>query len=339
MPHVNRLHLFQNTLCPLAKELFDINANLQQPDVAPVVTSNNTRSEEQLSEDSFEESLEEEDTMFTPTPKKKKSSSRNAIASPSHVTMGGNSPTIGYNISRPPVACPVMSGYFEECDFNNNFRTTGYVMIRLGINTCISTNDIEAVWQDACTLKIRTRWPEYFTQVLPMCDFIKDNEGRVVFDRNHPLTISFGKYVRSRMNEFNEVWDDGFITFDREMDTDLASLNVQVLDCTIGSKKTTLLQITAREAKENTAPKKMKAKVTSRAVKTGSSSGQTYRNTRKADDYESEESVGNKMVTDGDASVTASTSQKKARKKGIPSTAFIKTGMDNISMTRDDESL
>ena len=62
-----------------------------------------------------------------------------------------------------------------------------------------------------------------FTSVLQMCNFDTEKvKGRdiVKYPPNHQLTISFGKFVLKRMDKDNAVWDEGYFSFDLEMDQD-----------------------------------------------------------------------------------------------------------------------
>jgi hypothetical protein len=208
-----------------------------------------------------------------------------------------------------PVSCPMMIGVWETVDFNNNLATCGMVMVRIVLNNFVAVNDVEGSWVDSRTLKIRTRWPDYFTNVLPMMGFDTNTiNGNVVptYGRNHQLTVSFGLYVKSKMDKTNQVWDEGFIAFDREMDLDLNNLEVQVLEVEHGQKKGTILEITAKEASSDDI--EMKAKVTAKTVKTASSTGKTYPNVRNREEQEDE------MEEDDDDDETDPSTQPQSKK-------------------------
>ena len=123
-------------------------------------------------------------------------------------------------------------------------------------------------------------------------DTVQLSTGAVVpkFGRDHQLTISFGKFVSERMDESNEVWDEGYLSFDRPMDDDVDNLEISVLDAKVGHKNYTCLQIVANEATKEPTPKKKKATITRRAVRTGSSTGKNYQNvrTREPNEYENQ---------------------------------------------------
>ena len=249
------------------------------------------RSEQQ--ENISSESEEEEEEMKTP-----KKTIRETLSSPSHVMMGGNSPGAptfsGQDLN--PVSFPMMAGFWEDIDFNNNMQKKGQVVIRMIIHNGISnTKDVEAEWKSSTVLKIRLRWPDWFSGVLQMMEFQTQNiNGGIVpvYGRSHPLTLSFGKHVYDRLDENNEVWDEGFFSFDRPMNEDSNILEVEILDVKVGAKEVKLLQITAQEARKADDAKKPKAIVTTRAVKTGSSAGKNYPNVRNRDDLENEMSDG-----------------------------------------------
>ena len=59
-----------------------------------------------------------------------------------------------------------------------------------------------------------------------------------------------GHVVGNRLDDKNEVWDEGYFTFDREMDQDNDNLLVEVLTAENGGKKVTILQIHANEEKD-----------------------------------------------------------------------------------------
>ena len=94
-------------------------------------------------------------------------------------------------------------------DFNSNVQSTGCVMIQMIVhNGVLNSSDIEAEWQNSRLLKVRIRWPDWFTSVLQMMEFNTTNANGTptpAFGRDHPLTISFGECVRNRLDDDKQV--------------------------------------------------------------------------------------------------------------------------------------
>ena len=67
------------------------------------------------------------------------------------------------------------------------------------------------------------------------------------------------------------MWDEGFFSFDCEMDTNNDKINDELLDVTVGHKTVNVLQITAVKAKLEEVLK-LKPKVNKQSVQTSSSS-------------------------------------------------------------------
>ena len=245
---------------------------------------------EHLSESSTEEEEEEGKTM-PKTPKKSATPRAKMTSPPGHCSLGTNSPggpARYLDSSFNPIPYPMMAGYWEKIDFNNNMKATGFIMVRMIVHPGVEPNEVECEWQSPTLLKIRFRWPQFFSGVLPMMEFDTTNEAGVVtpkYGRDHQLTISLGKFVAERMDDNNEVWDEGYLTFDRAMDTDDDKIDVEILKAKHGHKSYTLLQIVAQQAHDD-GPKKSKAKVKSRDVKTGTSAGKNYPNIRTREQEE-----------------------------------------------------
>ena len=309
-------------------------------------SSSDTSSEEEeevLSDEeaSSVEASEEEAMPSYRSPKKTPSkSAHRAMGSPGgHVVMGTNSPTgpaCLMNGDMNPIPYPMMSGYWEKVDFVT-FEATGNVMIKMVIHNGINNvTDIEAIWQSPTLLKIRLRWPDWFGSVLQMLDFDQTSvNGNSVptYGRDHPLTLSLAKGVGARMNEQREVWDEGYLSFERAMDQDNDNLEVEILDVAVGQCKVRLLQIIAQEAKD--VPKKQKAKVKSRSVKTSSSSGKNHPNVRNREEveaYMSEDEVSH----DGIEVDSPKDNKKKKAKKVNQFTNQISTA---IVTTNDNEKM
>ena len=214
-----------------------------------------------------------------------------AFASPSsRVAMGTNSPSGPARFvdsTLNPIAYPMMAGYWDKVDFNNGMKSTGVVMIRMIVHPGITPQMVDAKWEDTTLLKIRFCWPEFFTSVLQMLAFDTDDNGAPKFGREHQLTGSFGKFVHERINEDGQVWDEGYLSFDRPMNQDSSKINVEVLDAKVGAKKFTLLQIVAEEDVHEE-EKGNKATIGSRSVSTNSNTGKTYPNIRDRDERENE---------------------------------------------------
>ena len=244
--------------------------------------------QEESSDDSYSSDDKEETMPKTPARKKAPSS----FASPgSRVAMGTNSPSgparfVDGHLN--PIAYPMMAGYWEKIDFNNNMKATGYVMCRMIVHPGITPTMVDAKWQSSTLLKIRFCWPEFFKSVLQMLAFdtVDIGNGQEVpkFGREHQLTGSFGKFVHERIEEDNQVWDEGFLSFDRPMEQDSSYLTVEVLDAKVGEKNYTLLQIVAQEAYPEEAKKEGKATIGARSVQTNSDAGKNYPNVRTRTD-------------------------------------------------------
>ena len=189
-------------------------------------TANQDRNNESFEEEEEELSDHFEEEMKTPakTPAKKRAS----FASPNAIAMGTNSPAgparfIDGDLN--PMPYPMMAGYWEKIDFNNNMKSTGYVMVRMIVHPGINLSMVDAKWMSSTILKIRFCWPEFFKSVLQMLAFdvvtVPGTETTVPkFGRDHQLTGSFGKFVHGRMEDDGQVWDEGFMSFDRAMDMD-----------------------------------------------------------------------------------------------------------------------
>lgn len=64
-----------------------------------------------------------------------------------------------------------MTGYWENIDFNNNMKMTGFVMIRMIVDPEITPAMVDTKRQSPTLLKIRFCWPEFFKSVLQMLAF------------------------------------------------------------------------------------------------------------------------------------------------------------------------
>jgi hypothetical protein len=285
--------------------------------------------EEESSEDSSEEESSEEEVMARTTPKKKKGSKTSlrpstfgtpSFNSPSHIPMGTNSPAratfLDGNLN--PVTYPMMSGYWDVMDFSN-MEMTGKIMIRMVLHNSITQADIDASWENPTLLKIRFRWPGWFSSVLQMLEFnTKTENGTSVpaYGRDHQLTISFGKFVHDKMDkETREVWDVGYFSFDREMDTDTTILEVEVLDVTVGMNNNRMLQIIAQQAKEPEEEIAKKVAVGSRNVQTSSNAGKTFQNVRNREDLEQDMTDSSELVV---AAVSNSPDKRRKVSTGPP---------------------
>ena len=232
-----------------------------------------------------------------------------------------------------PIAYPMMAGYWEQIDFNNNMRTTGHIMVRMIVHPGIEPSEVEFEWMTPTLLKMKFRWPDFFRQVTPMLEFCTTQIGNGLtaptYSREHALTISFGKFVAERMDDNNEVWDEGYLSFDRPMDQDIDRLDISILEATVGHKKFTCLQITANQNHVPDSPKKKKATVTSRSVRTSSSTGKNYDNVRRRDN-DSQAGPQNESEAN-EENVPQKAGSKKSRSLRRNREGFLNRVINNVS--------
>ena len=205
-----------------------------------------------------------------------------------------------------PIAYPMMAGYWDKVDFSNGMKSTGYIMVRMIVHPGIEPHMVDAKWDGPETLQLRFRWPDFFKSVLQMLDFDVDENNRPRFSRDHQLTGSFGKFVHERMDDESQVWDTGYLSFDRPMDQDQSNIKVEVLDAKVGQKKYTILQIVAREA---VAEANIRATIGARSVATNSNAGKDFPNIRNRDAIEDD-------MDETEEDAFESSPQKKTDRKG-----------------------
>jgi hypothetical protein len=141
------------------------------------------------------------------------------------------------NAEEQSVSIPTSFGSYKEFNYTTR-KTTTKILIRQLCHSALEVSDCEYEWITPRKLKIRMAWPEWFRCAEQMAGFTKDDEGKIVFPPEHPLTMDTSERNESRVEEDGNVWDVGYHNFDQDMR--MEDLFIELLNVPIVSKNKTV---------------------------------------------------------------------------------------------------
>ncbi|CAB9509262.1 expressed unknown protein [Seminavis robusta] len=168
----------------------------------------------------------------------------------------------------PGLSAPMAHGMFRK--FNYTTRKTEVAMLcRTILHNGVTENDIEFEWQAPRLLMIRVAWPDWFQMAEQMAQFCVDDEGKMLYPPEHPLTMDTSERNQALVEEDNRIWDYGYICFDQDMVTsEDPAMELLQVDIESRSVKVNVLQLYVKVAPVDTEKKASKVTAT-RVVKLG----------------------------------------------------------------------
>jgi hypothetical protein len=116
----------------------------------------------------------------------------------------------------PTLPCPVAYGRYRHFDYTNR-RATDRMLIRMLVHGAIRRQDVSFDWPSSKVLEIKLAWPQWFTFAEQMAMLTADDEGKVQFPPEHPMTMDMSERNAELMKEDGNVYDYGYFTFERDM--------------------------------------------------------------------------------------------------------------------------
>jgi hypothetical protein len=141
------------------------------------------------------------------------------------------------NIDEQGLSVPTSFGTYKEFNYTSR-KTTTKILIRQLCHSALEVSDCQYEWITPRKLQIRMAWPEWFRCAEQMAAFTQDEEGKIVFPPEHPVTMDTSERNEARVEEDGNVWDVGYHNFDQDMK--MEDLFIELLDVPIQSKKKTV---------------------------------------------------------------------------------------------------
>jgi hypothetical protein len=166
-----------------------------------------------------------------------------APSTPSRATPG--------TVQQPPdveehgICSPTTFGHFKKFDYTNR-KTHATVMMRVLVHGAVQANMVEFEWVNPKKLKYQIAWPEFFQFPEQMANFCTDEDGNVMYGREHPLTIDFAERHAKITEEDGKIYDTGFFRFDQAMKTEVGELVFDLLDFNIESQNVMVKMLQGR---------------------------------------------------------------------------------------------
>ena len=172
-----------------------------------------------------------------------------------------------------PLPMPMITGKFKKTVFiDGKFkRRITHIESRHLVDNFVTVNSLCFEFVSGRNLKIRRAHPKFMQQVDEQQDFVVDDQGVPVYNRDSELIGDMTERAHARVEEDGNIWDEGFISFDQDIDPDSIEVTLQSAEENGIKGQVLAIRVMVAKGSEKRAP--ARAKQMQRVVKIGQGQG------------------------------------------------------------------